>query len=160
MVYSATSTVYAPAQRATGPGWVTGIGRTGAVARPWLGGAVIEGGNGGLGFTTFAAAAVLGAAAICLGPVGPPRPAWSGCAADRGAGRCDRLTPRPALPRLASDVIGRARGTPADAGRSAGACVRCGECIRKPCRPETLTNRASWDQNQEQSELKFTWRTQ
>ncbi|WP_327422153.1 hypothetical protein OG612_25665 [Streptomyces sp. NBC_01527] len=67
MVYSATSTVYAPAQRATGLGWVTGIGRTGAVVGPWLGGAVVEGGNAGLGFTTFAAA-VLGAAAICLVP--------------------------------------------------------------------------------------------
>lgn len=69
MVYSATSTVYAPAQRATGLGWVTGIGRTGAVVGPWLGGAVVEGGNAGLGFTTFAAAAVLGAAAICLVPL-------------------------------------------------------------------------------------------
>ncbi|MDX2732053.1 MULTISPECIES: MFS transporter [unclassified Streptomyces] len=69
MVYSATSTVYAPAQRATGLGWVTGIGRTGAVVGPWLGGAVVEGGDAGLGFTTFAAAAVLGAAAICLVPL-------------------------------------------------------------------------------------------
>ncbi|MFC8263377.1 hypothetical protein ACFUNF_38695 [Streptomyces sp. NPDC057291] len=34
-----------------------------------LGGAVIEGGNAGLGFTTFAAAAVLGAAAICPVPL-------------------------------------------------------------------------------------------
>ncbi|GGT57249.1 hypothetical protein P6B95_01060 [Streptomyces atratus] len=37
--------------------------------RQRLGGAVIEGGNAGLGFTTFATAAVLGAAAICLVPL-------------------------------------------------------------------------------------------
>lgn len=125
-MHSATSTVYAPAQRATGPGRVTGIGRTGAVVGPWPGGAVVEGGNG-LGFTTFAAA-VLGAAAIFLVP--PACRARRGPAAQQAsaAGRCDRLTPHPALPCLASDVIGRAR---------------------KPCRPETLTNRASWDQNQE-----------
>ncbi|WP_457492599.1 hypothetical protein [Streptomyces sp. P5_D11] len=79
MVHSATSTVYAPAQRATGPGRVTGIGRTGAVVGPWPGGAVIEGGNG-LGFTTFAAA-VLGAAAIFLVP--PARRARRGPAAQQ-----------------------------------------------------------------------------
>ncbi|MFD4949269.1 hypothetical protein ACFVYE_25260 [Streptomyces sp. NPDC058239] len=69
MVYSSTSTVYAPAQRATGLGRVTGTGRTGAAVGPWLGGAVVEGGNAGLGFTTFAVAAALGAVAICLVPM-------------------------------------------------------------------------------------------
>ncbi|MFE6286313.1 MFS transporter [Streptomyces sp. NPDC057877] len=69
MVYAATSRVYAPGQRATGLGWVTGVGRTGAVVGPWLGGMVIAGGDAGLGFTTFAVAAVLGAVAISLVPL-------------------------------------------------------------------------------------------
>ncbi|MFI8192383.1 MFS transporter [Streptomyces sp. NPDC085946] len=69
MVYAATARVYAPAERATGLGWVTGVGRTGAVVGPWLGGMVIAGGNAGLGFTTFAVAAVLGAVAITLVPL-------------------------------------------------------------------------------------------
>lgn len=68
MVYAATSRVYAPRERATGLGWVTGIGRTGAVVGPALGGAVLAGGDAGLGFTTFAVTAVLGAAAISLVP--------------------------------------------------------------------------------------------
>lgn len=70
MVYAATATVYAPAERATGLGWVTGVGRTGAVVGPWLGGAVLTDGNASLGFTTFAVAVVLGAAAISLVPLG------------------------------------------------------------------------------------------
>ncbi|MFE7712234.1 MFS transporter [Streptomyces sp. NPDC057486] len=69
MVYAATARVYAPAERATGLGWVTGIGRIGAVVGPSLGGAVVAGGNAGLGFTTFAVAAVLGATAITLVPL-------------------------------------------------------------------------------------------
>ncbi|GGY99720.1 MFS transporter [Streptomyces poonensis] len=69
MVYAATAKVYAPGERATGLGWVTGVGRTGAVVGPWLGGAVIAGGNAGLGFTTFAVTAVLGAVAITLVPL-------------------------------------------------------------------------------------------
>ncbi|WP_369215803.1 MFS transporter [Streptomyces flavofungini] len=69
MVYAAAPTVYGPAERATGLGWVTGVGRTGAVVGPWLGGAVVAGGNASLGFTTFAVAAVLGAVAISLVPL-------------------------------------------------------------------------------------------
>ncbi|MBG0852837.1 MFS transporter [Streptomyces spinoverrucosus] len=69
MVYAATSRVYAPSERATGLGWVTGIGRTGAVVGPTVGGVVLAGGNAGLGFTTFAVTAVLGAAAISLVPL-------------------------------------------------------------------------------------------
>ncbi|MEV0026379.1 aromatic acid/H+ symport family MFS transporter [Streptomyces atroolivaceus] len=69
MVYAATSRVYAPRERATGLGWVTGIGRTGAVVGPTLGGAVLAGGDAGLGFTTFAVTAVLGALAISLVPL-------------------------------------------------------------------------------------------
>ncbi|MFE7355920.1 hypothetical protein ACFU8Q_22680 [Streptomyces sp. NPDC057543] len=56
-------------RQATGPGRVTGIGRTGAVVGPWLGGAVIEGGNAGLGFTAFAVTTVLGTVGICLVPM-------------------------------------------------------------------------------------------
>ncbi|WP_053761678.1 MULTISPECIES: MFS transporter [Streptomyces] len=69
MVYAATARVYAPRERATGLGWVTGIGRTGAVVGPTLGGVVLAGGNAGLGFTTFAVAAVLGAVAIGAVPL-------------------------------------------------------------------------------------------
>ncbi|WP_327181520.1 MFS transporter [Streptomyces sp. NBC_01334] len=69
MVYATTARVYEPGERATGLGWVTGVGRTGAVVGPWLGGMVIADGNASLGFTTFAVAAVLAAAAISLVPV-------------------------------------------------------------------------------------------
>ncbi|WP_240659798.1 aromatic acid/H+ symport family MFS transporter [Streptomyces sp. WAC 01529] len=69
MVYAATPSVYGPAERATGLGWVTGVGRTGAVVGPWLGGAVVAGGNASLGFTTFAVAGILGAVAISLVPL-------------------------------------------------------------------------------------------
>ncbi|MFF2511790.1 hypothetical protein [Streptomyces sp. NPDC058086] len=66
MVYAATARTYAPSERATGLGWVTGVGRTGAVVGPTLGGAVVAGGETGLGFTTFAGTAVRGALASCL----------------------------------------------------------------------------------------------
>lgn len=91
LAYSASSTVYVPplcfrgpakGPLASGPGMavspcraprqaagsarVTGIGRTGAVGGPWLGGAVIEGGNAGLGFTAFAVTTGVG---ICLVPM-------------------------------------------------------------------------------------------
>ncbi|MGW6737159.1 MFS transporter [Streptomyces sp. NPDC055013] len=69
MVYASTARLYAPGERATGLGWVTGVGRTGAVVGPWLGGMVIAGGNAELGFTTFAVAAVLAAVAISLVPL-------------------------------------------------------------------------------------------
>ncbi|GAB7106670.1 aromatic acid/H+ symport family MFS transporter [Streptomyces phaeofaciens JCM 4814] len=69
MVYATTARVYGPSRRATGLGWVTGVGRTGAVVGPWLGGMVIADGNASLGFTTFAVAAVLAAAAISLVPL-------------------------------------------------------------------------------------------
>ncbi|MFJ9418823.1 MFS transporter [Streptomyces sp. NPDC101227] len=66
MVYAAADRLYPPAERATGLGWVTGIGRTGAVVGPWLGGALAAGGNDQLGFTAFALAGLLGAVAIGL----------------------------------------------------------------------------------------------
>ncbi|MFF8372067.1 hypothetical protein ACF05W_24940 [Streptomyces lydicus] len=69
MVYAAADRVYPAAQRATGLGWVTGIGRTGAVVGPWLGGTLAAAGNDRLGFTAFALAGVLGALAIGLVPL-------------------------------------------------------------------------------------------
>ncbi|WP_235467054.1 MFS transporter [Streptomyces platensis] len=64
MVYAATHRVYPPTERATGLGWVTGIGRTGAVVGPWLGGVLAATANSQLGFTVFALAGLLGALAI------------------------------------------------------------------------------------------------
>ncbi|MFJ6750087.1 MULTISPECIES: MFS transporter [unclassified Streptomyces] len=69
MVYAAADRVYPAAERATGIGWVTGIGRTGAVAGPWLGGTLAAAGNDQLGFTAFALAGLLGAVAIGLVPL-------------------------------------------------------------------------------------------
>ncbi|AJT63644.1 hypothetical protein T261_1959 [Streptomyces lydicus] len=66
MVYAAVNHVFPPADRTTAMGWVTGIGRTGAVAGPWLGGVLAAGGNSRLGFAVFASAGLLGAAAIGL----------------------------------------------------------------------------------------------
>lgn len=69
MVYAAADRVYPPAERATGLGWVAGVGRTGAVVGPWLVGILAAGGNDQLGFTTFALAGLLGAIAIGLVPL-------------------------------------------------------------------------------------------
>ncbi|TXS42190.1 MFS transporter [Streptomyces sp. uw30] len=68
MVYAATSTVYRDSERAAGLGWVTGVGRTGAVVGPWLIGELAASGNESWGFTTFALAGLGGALAICLVP--------------------------------------------------------------------------------------------
>ncbi|PBC65587.1 MFS transporter [Streptomyces sp. Tue6028] len=69
MVYAAANTVYRDSERAAGLGWVTGIGRTGAVVGPWLIGTLAGNGNEGWGFTTFALAGLLGAVAIVLVPL-------------------------------------------------------------------------------------------
>ncbi|MEU9337690.1 MFS transporter [Streptomyces sp. NPDC048290] len=69
MVYAATATVYRESERAAGLGWVTGIGRTGAVVGPSLIGALAAGGNESWGFTTFALAGLVGAVAIALVPL-------------------------------------------------------------------------------------------
>ncbi|WP_405586076.1 MFS transporter [Streptomyces sp. NBC_01092] len=68
MVYAATSTVYRDSERAAGLGWVTGVGRTGAVVGPWLIGELAASGNESWGFTTFALAGLGGALAISLVP--------------------------------------------------------------------------------------------
>ncbi|MDF3145648.1 MFS transporter, partial [Streptomyces sp. T21Q-yed] len=69
MVYAATNTVYRDSERATGLGWVTGVGRTGAVVGPWLIGVLATSGNQSWGFTTFALAGLVGAVAIALVPL-------------------------------------------------------------------------------------------
>ncbi len=69
MVYAATNSVYGPAERATGLGWVTGVGRTGAVVGPWLGGALIDNGAESWGFVMFALAGLIGATMIALVPL-------------------------------------------------------------------------------------------
>ncbi len=69
MVYAATSTVYPESARATGLGWVTGVGRSGAVLGPWLVGALADGGHDSWGFTVFALAGLGGAIAIALVPL-------------------------------------------------------------------------------------------
>ncbi|MFG2095570.1 MFS transporter [Streptomyces sp. NPDC048612] len=69
MVYATANTVYRESERAAGLGWVTGVGRTGAVVGPWLGGVLAASGRQGWGFTTFAMAGLLGAMAIALIPL-------------------------------------------------------------------------------------------
>ncbi|MFI2350031.1 MFS transporter [Streptomyces sp. NPDC019443] len=69
MVYAATNTVYPGSERAAGLGWVTGVGRTGAVVGPWLGGVFAAGGHESWGFTTFALTGLLGATAIAFVPL-------------------------------------------------------------------------------------------
>jgi MFS transporter, AAHS family, benzoate transport protein len=69
MVFAATSAVYGPAERAAGLGWVNGVGRTGAIVGPWMGGAVLAHGNAALGFTTFALAGLAGAVTIAVVPL-------------------------------------------------------------------------------------------
>ncbi|WP_324607245.1 MFS transporter [Streptomyces rimosus] len=69
MVYAAADRVYPPAGRATGLGWVTGIGRTGAVAGPWPGGTPAASGDDRLGFLAFAPAGLVGAVSVALVPV-------------------------------------------------------------------------------------------
>ncbi|MFF4345716.1 MFS transporter [Streptomyces sp. NPDC001530] len=69
MVYATANTVYRESERAAGLGLVTGVGRTGAVVGPWLIGSLAANGNQSWGFTTFALAGLLGAAAIALVPL-------------------------------------------------------------------------------------------
>ncbi|MBM4796454.1 MFS transporter [Streptomyces sioyaensis] len=69
MVYAATNSVYRESERAAGLGWVTGVGRTGAVVGPWLGGVLAASGHQSWGFTAFALAGFLGATAIALVPL-------------------------------------------------------------------------------------------
>ncbi|MEU0335648.1 aromatic acid/H+ symport family MFS transporter [Streptomyces sp. NPDC006193] len=61
MVYATVGTHHTGADRPTALGWVSGMGRFGAIFGPWIGGALIEAGNADLGFTMYACAALFGA---------------------------------------------------------------------------------------------------
>ncbi|MEU8668992.1 aromatic acid/H+ symport family MFS transporter [Streptomyces anulatus] len=69
MVYAVAGRLYPAADRAAGLGWVTGVGRLGAVVSPMLGGALVGRGLGSGGFLVFALGGVLGAVTVFLVPV-------------------------------------------------------------------------------------------
>ncbi|MFD4373307.1 MFS transporter [Streptomyces sp. NPDC058486] len=69
MVYAVTGRFYPAADRAAGLGWVTGVGRLGAVFSPWLGGVLISQGLERQGFSVFAVGGVLGAVAVAAVPL-------------------------------------------------------------------------------------------
>lgn len=69
MVYAVAGRFYPAADRAAGLGWVTGVGRLGAVVSPMLGGALVGRGLGSGGFLVFALGGVLGAVTVFLVPV-------------------------------------------------------------------------------------------
>ncbi|MER5429942.1 aromatic acid/H+ symport family MFS transporter [Streptomyces sp. NPDC002588] len=58
MIYATVSIRSDADNRATAVGWTSGMGRFGAVFGPWLGGRLLAGGDGDLGFTAFALAGV------------------------------------------------------------------------------------------------------
>lgn len=66
LVYAAVGAYYPADSRATALGWVSGVGRLGAVFGPWLGGILVASGLSSLGFAVFAIAGVLGAAMVSL----------------------------------------------------------------------------------------------
>lgn len=66
LVYAAVGAYYPADSRATALGWVSGVGRLGAVFGPWLGGILVAGGLSSLGFVVFAIAGVLGAVMVAL----------------------------------------------------------------------------------------------
>ncbi|MFE2065174.1 hypothetical protein ACFXDH_22725 [Streptomyces sp. NPDC059467] len=68
-VYAAADTVHPESARATRPGRVTGVGRSGAVLGPRLVGALADSGHDDRGFTAFALAGIRGAIAITLVPL-------------------------------------------------------------------------------------------
>ncbi|TRV73051.1 aromatic acid/H+ symport family MFS transporter [Streptomyces sp. 130] len=66
MVYAAVGTHHNDEDRPTAIGWVSGMGRFGAIFGPWIGGALIEAGNADIGFTMYACAALFGAVMMSL----------------------------------------------------------------------------------------------
>jgi AAHS family benzoate transporter-like MFS transporter len=106
MVYAASNTLYRDSERAAGLGWVTGVGRTGAVFGPWLGGALASSGNQSWGFTSFTLAGLLGAAAISLVPVG----GTAGRAGSYGPARTSGRSACEGQPRVAGQPV---KGNPA-----------------------------------------------
>ncbi|RKN44726.1 MFS transporter [Streptomyces hoynatensis] len=92
LIYSSTGSYYPQEDRATALGWVSGMGRFGAVFGPWLGGVLVDADMSTWGFGVFAAAGLLGAVMIAFvprlpragGPAGPP-PARTAPAAPPGS---------------------------------------------------------------------------
>lgn len=66
MVYATVGTHHDDEDRPTALGWVSGMGRFGAIFGPWIGGALIAAGNADIGFAMFACAAVFGAVMMAL----------------------------------------------------------------------------------------------
>ncbi|QIJ63528.1 MFS transporter [Streptomyces sp. JB150] len=66
MVYAVAGRLYPETLRAPGLGWVSGVGRLGAVFSPWLGGVLIASGREEWGFPAFALAGVTGAVTVVL----------------------------------------------------------------------------------------------
>ncbi|MYT74851.1 MULTISPECIES: aromatic acid/H+ symport family MFS transporter [unclassified Streptomyces] len=66
MVYATVGTHHNDEDRPTALGWVSGMGRFGAIFGPWIGGALISAGNADLGFTMYACAALFGAVMMAL----------------------------------------------------------------------------------------------
>ncbi len=73
LIYAAQGTYYVPSMRATALGWVSGMGRFGAVFGPWVGGVLTGHHLSGWGFGVFALAALISAVLVSLvrgNPVG------------------------------------------------------------------------------------------
>ncbi|MBU6529633.1 MFS transporter [Streptomyces mayonensis] len=66
MVYATVGTHHNDEDRPTALGWVSGMGRFGAIFGPWIGGALIAAGNADIGFTMYACAALIGAVMMAL----------------------------------------------------------------------------------------------
>lgn len=66
LIYASVGTYYPPSIRATALGWVAGIGRTGAVFGPWLGGILVSHQVSDWGFAVFALAALIAAVMVGL----------------------------------------------------------------------------------------------
>lgn len=64
MVYAAAASAFPADSRATAVGWVSGMGRFGAVFGPWMGGQLLAGGHATSGFAAFAGFAVIALAAM------------------------------------------------------------------------------------------------
>ncbi|MGW7046932.1 MFS transporter [Streptomyces avermitilis] len=73
MIYAAVAGRSGADNRATAVGWVSGIGRFGAVFGPWLGGQLVASKAEGWGFTAFAIAAVLATVFVSLTGLRGPR---------------------------------------------------------------------------------------
>ncbi|MGW2279374.1 MFS transporter [Streptomyces sp. NPDC001770] len=66
MVYATVGTHHNDEDRPTALGWVSGMGRFGAIFGPWIGGALISAGNADIGFAMYACAALFGAVMMSL----------------------------------------------------------------------------------------------